>query len=171
MRRSRFATAPGRRSTTSVRSSQAPGLDGLVLRYGQFYGPATYYATDGSAAEQVRKRRFPIVGRGGGTFSFIHVDDAAAATVAALDHGEPGVYNVTDDEPAPVRVWLPDYAEALGAKPPRRLPSWLARIFAGRFAVIMATELRGASNEKAKRELAWQPRYPSWRQGFREALG
>ena len=150
---------------------EAPGLDGLVLRYGQFYGPATYYASDGGIAKQVRRRRFPIVGRGGGMFSFIHVDDAASATLAALDHGGSGIYNVVDDEPAPERVWLPVYAEAVGAKPPRRLPTWLARIFAGPFAVIMATELRGASNEKAKRELGWEPRYTSWRQGFREALG
>jgi nucleoside-diphosphate-sugar epimerase len=147
------------------------GLDGLVLRYGQFYGPGTYYASDGSVAEQVRRRRFPIVGKGGGTFSFIHIEDAASATVAAVDRGAPGVYNVVDDEPAAERDWLPVYAEALGAKPPRKVPTWLARIVAGRFAVIMATELRGASNAKAKRELGWQPTYASWRAGFREALG
>jgi nucleoside-diphosphate-sugar epimerase len=150
---------------------EAQGLDGLVLRYGQFYGPATYYAPGGSIAEQVRRRRFPVVGRGDGTFSFIHIEDAASATVAALEHGGPGIYNVTDDEPAPLRTWLPVYAQALGAKPPRRVPSWLARIFAGRFAVIMATELRGASNAKAKRELGWKPGYASWREGFREGLG
>jgi nucleoside-diphosphate-sugar epimerase len=150
---------------------EAPGLDGLVLRYGQFYGPSTYYASDGSIAEQVRRRRFPIVGTGGGTFSFIHIADAASATVAAVDRGAPGIYNVVDDEPAAERDWLPVYAEALGAKPPRKVPTWLARIVAGRFAVIMATELRGASNDKAKRELGWQPTYASWRGGFREALG
>ena len=150
---------------------EATGIDGLVLRYGQFYGPGTYYASDGSVAEQVRRRRFPIVGGGRGTFSFIHVEDAASATVAAVDRGAPGIYNVVDDEPAPGRDWLPVYAEALGAKPPRRVPAWLARIAAGRFAVIMATELRGASNAKAKRELGWEPRYPSWRTGFSEALG
>jgi nucleoside-diphosphate-sugar epimerase len=146
------------------------GLEGLALRYGWFYGPGTYYARDGSIAEQVRKRRFPIVGSGEGMSSFIHITDAAGATVAALDHGAPGVYNVVDDEPAPLREWLPDYAEALGAKPPRRVPTWLARMLAGPL-VSMLTEMRGASNEKAKRELGWSPRYPSWRQGFREALG
>jgi nucleoside-diphosphate-sugar epimerase len=165
--------ADGARSTLDHERElvEATGIDGLVLRYGQFYGPGTYYASDGSVAEQVRRRRFPIVGGGRGTFSFIHVEDAAAATVAAVDRGAPGIYNVVDDEPAPGRDWLPVYAEALGAKPPRRVPAWLARIAAGRFAVIMATELRGASNAKAKRELGWEPRYPSWRTGFSEALG
>jgi nucleoside-diphosphate-sugar epimerase len=148
-----------------------PGLDGLVLRYGQFYGPGTYYASDGNIAGQVSRRRFPIVGRGDGVFSFIHADDAASATVAAVERGAPGIYNIVDDEPAPLRDWLPVYAEALGAKPPRRVPTFLARLFGGRFATMMATELRGASNAKAKRELGWQPRYSSWRQGFKEALG
>ena len=146
----------------------APGLDGVVLRYGFFYGPGTYYALDGSTAADVRRRRFPIVGDGGGVFSFVHVDDAASATVAALDRGASGIYNVCDDEPAPLREWLPVYAEAIGAKPPRRVPAWLARLIAGRMAVMQATSLRGASNAKAKRELGWTPRYPSWRQGFRE---
>ena len=149
----------------------ADGLDGLVLRYGFFYGPNTSYAADGYQAELVRKRRFPIVGSGGGTFSFVHVDDAAAATVAACERGAPGIYNVTDDEPAPVRDWLPSYAQALGAKPPRRLPAWLVRLVAGAGVAAFATTLRGASNEKAKRELGWQPRYPSWRQGFEQVLG
>ena len=149
---------------------QTPGLEGLVLRYGQFYGPGTYYASDGSVADQVRRRRFPIVGRGDGVFSFIHVDDAASATVVAAERGSPGIYNVVDDEPAPLREWLPVYAEALGAKSPFRVPTFLARLVAGSFAAIMATQLRGASNAKAKRELGWEPRYASWRQGFREAL-
>ena len=149
---------------------QTPGLEGLVLRYGQFYGPGTYYASDGSVADQVRRRRFPIVGRGDGVFSFIHLDDAASATIAAVEHGSPGVYNVVDNEPAPLREWLPVYAEALGAKSPFRVPTFLARLVAGSFAAIMATQLRGASNAKAKRELGWEPRYASWRQGFREAL-
>ena len=131
-----------------------------VLRAGHLLRPRR------SIAEQVRRRRFPIVGRGEGMFSFIHMEDAASATVAAVDRGAPGIYNVVDDEPAPLREWLPVYAEALGAKPPRRVPTWLARLSAGPFAVIMATELRGASNAKAKRELGWQPRYPSWREGF-----
>jgi nucleoside-diphosphate-sugar epimerase len=149
----------------------AEGLQGLVLRYGFFYGPGTSYASDGYQAELVRKRRFPIVGAGDGTFSFIHVDDAAAATVAACERGAPGIYNVTDDEPAPVRDWLPVYAGAVGAKAPRRLPAWLVRLLAGAGVATFATALRGATNEKAKRELGWQPSYPSWRQGFAQALG
>ena len=157
--------------TAEREALEAPGLEGLVLRYGQFYGPGTYYAPGGSQADDVSRRRFPIVGKGAGTFSFVHVDDAAGATVAALDHGGPGIYNVVDDEPAPMRDWLPVYADALGAKRPLRVPTWLARLAAGRFVTSLATELRGASNAKAKRELGWQPRYPSWRQGFREALG
>jgi nucleoside-diphosphate-sugar epimerase len=134
---------------------------GIALRYGGFYGAAN----DG-LIEPVRKRQFPIVGEGGGVFSFIHLDDAAAATVLALDHDGGGIFNVVDDEPAPVRDWLPVLAEALGAKPPRHVPRWLARLFAGGAAVMMGTESRGASNAKAKRELGWTPRYPSWRQGF-----
>jgi nucleoside-diphosphate-sugar epimerase len=150
-------------------TTETPALEGVVLRYGWFYGPGTYYGADGSTAEEVRKRRFPIVGDGGGVFSFIHVDDAASATVAALDQGE-GVYNVCDDEPTPLREWLPVYAEALGAKPPRRVPAWIARLVAGKVVAGQATGLRGATNEKAKRELGWSPRYPSWRQGFAESL-
>jgi nucleoside-diphosphate-sugar epimerase len=134
---------------------------GIVLRYGIFYGAAN----DG-LVEPVRKRQFPIVGDGDGVSSFIHLDDAAAATVLALEHGRAGIYNVVDDEPAPVREWLPVLADVLGAKPPRRFPRWLARLFAGEAAVMMGTESRGASNAKAKRELGWEPRYPSWRQGF-----
>jgi nucleoside-diphosphate-sugar epimerase len=148
----------------------AEGLEGLVLRYGFFYGPGTHYASDGSTAEDVRKRRMPVVGRGEGVFSFIHLDDAADATVAALERGAPGVYNVVDDEPAPMRDWLPVYAEALGAKPPLRVPKLLARLVAGKEAAAFATTLRGASNTKVKREFGWEPRHPSWRQGFRESL-
>src|ERR687897_3349745 len=139
---------------------------GIALRYGGFYGAAN----DG-LVEPVRKRRFPIVGDGGGVFSFIHFDDAAAATVLALEHGEPGIYNVVDDEPAPVREWLPVLATALGAKPPRRIPRWVGRLAAGEMATLTMTDVRGASNEKAKRELGWQLRYPSWRQGFAQGLG
>jgi nucleoside-diphosphate-sugar epimerase len=142
---------------------------GLVLRYGQFYGPGTYYGRDGSVAERVRRRRFPIIGRGEGRFSFIHVDDAATATAAAVEGGAAGVYNVTDDEPAPLREWLPLYAEALGAKRPFRIPTFVARLVAGAFAAAGASELRGAANAKARRELGWAPRYPSWRQGFRQS--
>jgi nucleoside-diphosphate-sugar epimerase len=149
----------------------AEAMRGLVLRYGFFYGPGTSYARDGFQAAEVRRRRFPIVGRGDGVFSFVHVEDAAAATIAACERGEGGIYNVCDDEPAPVRDWLPVYAEAIGAKPPRRVPKLIARIVAGAPVVAFATTLRGASNEKAKRELGWQPRYASWRQGFSEALG
>jgi 2-alkyl-3-oxoalkanoate reductase len=148
----------------------ADGLDGLVLRYGFFYGPGTYYAADGTSTDDVRRRRMPIVGRGSGVFSFIHVDDAADATVAAVERGAPGVYNVTDDEPAPMREWVPVFAEAAGAKPPRRVPVWLARFVAGKDVSNFAVELRGASNEKAKRELGWEPAHPSWRSGFGEAL-
>lgn len=149
----------------------AEGMDGLVLRYGFFYGPGTSYASEGHQAQEVRRRRFPIVGGGYGVFSFIHVEDAAAATIAACERGETGIYNVTDDDPAPVRDWLPVYAGAVGAKRPRRVPKLIARIVAGAPVVAFATTLRGASNEKAKRELGWRPRYASWRQGFSEALG
>jgi 2-alkyl-3-oxoalkanoate reductase len=134
---------------------------GIALRYGAFYG-----ASNDGLVEPVRKRQFPIIGDGGGITSFIHLDDAAAATVLALERGEAGVYNVVDDEPAPASEWLPVLAETLGAKPPRRFPRWLARLFAGEFVVLMGTESRGASNAKAKRELGWELRYPSWRQGF-----
>src|SRR5215216_5958443 len=147
--------------------------EGLALRYGGFYGPGTSIsrAPDAVMAAPIRKRRFPIVGDGGGVFSHIHVEDAAAGTAVAVERGRPGVYYVVDDEPAPVREWLPVLASALGAKPPRRVPHWLGRLAAGEMATLMMTEARGASNEKAKRELGWQPRYPSWRQGFAQGLG
>jgi 2-alkyl-3-oxoalkanoate reductase len=166
-----FAEAVGALLDLEHQVLRAEGLEGLVLRYGWFYGPGTHFAPDGFQAEETRRRRLPIVGSGQGTFSFLHVEDAASATVAALSSGAPGVYNVVDDEPAPMREWVPVYAEALGAKPPRRVPVWLARLVAGRAIAANATELRGASNGKAKRELDWEPRYASWRQGFREALG
>jgi nucleoside-diphosphate-sugar epimerase len=150
---------------------ETPGLEGVVLRYGYFYGPGTFYGPDGSTWSDVRRRRLPLVGRATGVLSLVQVEDAATATVAALDRGSPGIYNVCDDEPAPMSEWLPAYAEAIGAKPPLRVPKWLARLVAGRAAVEQATTLEGASNEKAKRELGWTLRYPSWRQGFREALG
>jgi nucleoside-diphosphate-sugar epimerase len=139
---------------------------GIVLRYGIFYGAAN----DG-LVEPVRKRQYPIVGDGGGVSSWIHLDDAAAATVLALEHDGPGIFNVVDDEPAPVREWLPLLADALGAGRPRHFPRWLARLFAGDVAVMMGTDARGASNAKAKRELGWEPRYPSWREGFAAAYG
>jgi nucleoside-diphosphate-sugar epimerase len=149
----------------------AEGLEGLVLRYGFFYGPRGTYATSGYWAEEFRKRRFPIVGNGEGMTSFVQIEDAAAATAAAVERGEAGIYNVCDDEPARGREWIPAYAAAVGAKQPFRVPKWIARLIAGKALAAMATSTRGASNEKAKRELGWQPRYPSWRQGFREALG
>jgi 2-alkyl-3-oxoalkanoate reductase len=134
---------------------------GIALRYGIFYG-----ADNDGLVEPVRKRQYPIIGDGGGVASWIHLDDAAAATVLALEHDGPGIFNIVDDEPAPVREWLPVLADALGAEPPRRFPRWLARLFAGDVAVVMGTEARGASNAKAKRELGWEPRYASWRDGF-----
>ena len=132
----------------------AEGLEGLVLRYGWFYGPGTYYADDGSMAQDVRRRRFPVIGKGTGLYSFIHVEDAASATVAAVERGAPGIYNVVDDDPAPQREWLPVYAEAIGAKKPLRVPVWVARLVVGKIAT-MASVQPGASNAKAKRELGW----------------
>jgi nucleoside-diphosphate-sugar epimerase len=166
------AFAPSLTALAALESAtlETPGLDGVVLRYGYYYGPGTHYAPDGFIGADLRRRRFPIVGKGTGVFSFVHIDDAASATVAALD-GPAGVYNVCDDDPAPMSEWLPAYAEAIGAKRPWRAPTWLARLVAGKQAALLATQLEGASNARAKRELGWQPRYPSWRQGFREALG
>jgi 2-alkyl-3-oxoalkanoate reductase len=147
--------------------------EGLALRYGSWYGPGTgiSLAPDAVMAGPIRRRRFPIVGDGGGVWSLVHIQDAAAATAVAVERGERGIYNVVDDEPAPVREWLPVLASALDAKPPRRVPRWLARLLAGETATVMMTEVRGASNEKAKRELGWTPRYASWRQGFAQGLG
>jgi 2-alkyl-3-oxoalkanoate reductase len=137
------------------------GAGGIALRYGIFYGDP-----DDGMVEAVRARKFPIVGDGAGVWSFIHLDDAAAATVLALEHDGPAVYNIVDDEPSPTREWLPELARIVGAKPPQRFPRLLGRLFAGEVPVVMATESRGASNAKAKRELGWTLRYPSWRQGF-----
>jgi 2-alkyl-3-oxoalkanoate reductase len=148
----------------------AEDVEGVVLRYGFFYGPGTYYGEDGTTTADVRRRRMPVVGKGTGLFSFVHVDDAADATVAAVERGAAGIYNVADDEPAPMSEWLPVFAEAVGAKPPRRVPVWLARLVGGREVPTFALELRGGSNEKAKRELGWSPAHPSWRTGFAEAL-
>jgi len=149
----------------------AEGMVGIALRYGGFYGPGTSLSSEGEMPDAIRKRKFPIAGDGAATWSFIHIEDAASATVAAIERGKPGVYNITDDEPAAVSAWLPVLARELGAKPPRRVPKWLARIAAGEVAVTMMTELRGASNEKAKRELDWHPRFASWREGFAHGLG
>jgi 2-alkyl-3-oxoalkanoate reductase len=146
--------------------------DGIVLRYGAFYGPATGIeaAPDAVMAGLIRKRRFPIVGGGGGVWSWVHITDAASATVAAIERGKPGIYHVADDEPAPVRDWLPVLARALGAKPPRRVPAWPVRLLAGKGAAEIMTKARGISSEKAKRELGWTLQYPSWRTGFLEGL-
>jgi nucleoside-diphosphate-sugar epimerase len=144
---------------------------GIVLRYGYFYGPGSSLAADGTMIEDLRRRRLPIVGRGGGVWSFIHVDDAARATVAALEHDGPAVYNVVDDDPAPVSQWLPALAQAVGAPPPRRVPTLLARPLAGAYGVALMTRAQGACNALVKRELGWQPQIPSWREGFRGALG
>jgi nucleoside-diphosphate-sugar epimerase len=147
----------------------ATWTEGIVLRYGWFYGPGTSMAPGRETYELVRRRKFPVVGDGGGVWSFVHVADAAAATVAAIEHGSRGIYNVVDDDPAPVAEWLPALAEQLGAKKPRRVPRFIGRLFAGEFGVVLMTEVRGASNAKAKRELAWRPAHPSWRQGFAAA--
>jgi 2-alkyl-3-oxoalkanoate reductase len=158
---------PGMRETVAAMrhlDQTVTDAGGIALRYGNFYG-----APNDGLLEPVRKRQFPIVGNGGGVASFIHLNDAAAATVLALEHDGPAIYNIVDDEPAPVREWLPVLANTLGAKPPRRFPVWLARLFAGGPGMVMGTEARGASNAKAKRELGWTLRYPSWRQGFAEA--
>jgi nucleoside-diphosphate-sugar epimerase len=158
--------------TTEVQAAMAHldhavvGAGGIALRYGGFYG-----ADNDGWADLVRKRILPVIGDGSGMMSFIHLEDAAAATLLALEDGRPGVYNIVDDDPAPVREWLPVLAEALGAKPPRHLPTWLVRMVAGEAAVAMGTTVRGAANAKAKRELGWSPRYPTWRTGFAAVYG
>ena len=146
--------------------TSADWTDGIVLRYGAFYGPGTSLAPGGEQYEMVRKRRIPVVGDGGGVWSFIHIADAAEATVAAVEHGERGIYNIVDDEPAPVAEWLPGLAEQIGAPKPWRVPRFVGRLFAGEAGVVMMTDARGASNDKAKRALGWSPRHASWRQGF-----
>jgi nucleoside-diphosphate-sugar epimerase len=150
----------------------ADGIEGVALRYGGFYGPGTSISLDpvGDQVEMLRKRRLPVIGNGAGIWSLVHIEDAAAATAAALERGGPGNYNVVDDEPVQVSVLLPELAQAVGAKPPRHLPKWLGRLMAGEGNAIMMTEVRGASNEKAKRELGWELRFPSWREGFKEGL-
>jgi nucleoside-diphosphate-sugar epimerase len=144
----------------------ASWTEGIVLRYGGFYGPGTSIAPGAEQVEMVRRGKFPIVGDGGGVWSFIHIADAAEATLAARERGRHGIYNVTDDEPARVAEWLPGLAQEVGAKKPMRVPRFVGRLFAGEVGVAMMTELRGASNAKAKRELGWQPAHPTWRQGF-----
>jgi len=147
----------------------ADWTEGIVLRYGGFYGPGTSLSREGGEqTKQIRERRFPVVGDGGGVWSFVHIEDAADATVAAVTRGRPGIYNIVDDDPAPVAEWLPAAASAVGAKPPRHVPRWLGRLVAGEVGVVIMTDVRGASNDKAKRELGWAPRHPSWREGFAE---
>ncbi len=148
----------------------ADRIDGIVLRYAGFYGPGNTLGEGGSMVEQIRKRKVPIIDGGTGIWSFVHIDDAAGATLAALEGGTRGIYNIADDEPAPVSEWLPALASALGAKPPMRIPKWLARLVAGEVAVVMMTESRGASNAKAKRELGWKLKWPTWREGFKSGL-
>lgn len=149
----------------------AEWTEGIVLRYGGFYGPGTSLAPGAEQVELVRRRRFPLVGDGGGVWSFIHIEDAAEATVAAVEHGSRGIYNIVDDDPAPVAEWLPALAKELGAGQPMHAPRFVARLFAGEAGVVMMTDIRGASNAKAKRELAWRPAHPSWREGFGAANG
>ena len=149
---------------------RTPGIEGIVLRYGYFYGPGTVHAADGTLTEDVRRRRIPIIGNGNGVFSFVHVEDAAAATTLVLDHGEAGIYNIVDDEPARLREWLPIFAELLGAPRPMQVPKWVGRLAAGRFGIYWATEQRGASNRKARQQLGWRPMYSSWREGFQAEL-
>jgi nucleoside-diphosphate-sugar epimerase len=160
-----------RKSVAAIRHLEkavlgAEWTEGIVLRYGAFYGPGTSLAAGSQQLELVRSGKFPLVGNGGGVWSFVHIADAAAATVAAVEHGRRGIYNVVDDDPAPVAEWLPALAEKLGAKKPMHVPRFLGRMLAGEAGAVMMTEIRGASNAKAKRELEWEPEHPSWRQGL-----
>lgn len=147
------------------------GMEGFVLRYGSFYGPGTSLGQRGSMLEDVRHKRVPVVGAGTGCWSFVHIDDAAAATVAAVTAKSPGIYNICDDEPAAISQWLPFLAGAIGAKPPRHIPEWLGRLAIGELGVAMMNTIRGGSNQKAKSQMQWKLKWPSWRKGFREGLG
>jgi len=170
---------PGKEAVRSLRAivhleravTGTAGVDGVVLRYGAFYGPGQALSRTGPVAELIRRGRFPVVGGGTGMWSFMHVDDAATAAAAAVDRGVPGVYNIVDDDPAPVSEWLPYLAEQLGGRRPMRLPAWLARPMLGQLGVAMMTAVRASSNAKARRELDWEPRFASWREGFRTGLG
>ena len=150
--------------------SKTTFLEAIALRYGMFYGPGTSIGKGGAILKMTRKRRFPIVGGGGGVWSFIHILDAARATVAAISRGAPGIYNIVDDDPAKVATWLPALAKAIEAKPPYRIPHWLGELTIGKAGVSIMTQIRGCSNAKAKRELNWTPIYPSWRIGFVDSL-
>jgi len=170
-------TAPAREQRETVAAIchleqavlSADWTEGIVLRYGAFYGPGTMMAPGEGMFEMIRERKMPLVGDGGGVWSFVHIADAAEATVAAVEHGSRGVYNVVDDERAPVAEWLPALAQTLGARKPRRVPRFIGRLLAGEVAAVQMTELRGASNAKVKRELGWLPRHASWRQGLAAA--
>lgn len=170
---------PGKGARESLRAirhletavTAAPGIEGVVLRYGNLYGPGNAFSRTGEMAELIRKGKIPVVGGGTGVWSWLHVDDAAAATAVAVERGAPGIYNIVDDAPAPVAEWLPYLAEQLGGKRPMRLPAWVAKPMIGEFGVALMTTVRGSSNAKAKRELDWTPRYATWREGFRTGLG
>jgi nucleoside-diphosphate-sugar epimerase len=154
------ATVEGERLTLA-----ADGTTGVALRYGQLYGPGTYFGQDGDFASQARRRMLPVVGTGGGVFSFVHVDDAAGAAVIALERGE-GIYNIVDDDPAPAREWVPAFCRDVSGPAPMHVPGWLVGLLAGRFAAATMQHGRGASNAKAKQELGWELRHPTWRGGF-----
>ena len=166
---------PTRRTFETIRQLEAKvmsagNLERIVLRYGSFYGPGTSMGPGGEIVALVRQRRFPIFGDGAGVWSFVHIDDAAAATRVAVEGGPEGIFNIVDDEPAEVSVWLPELARIIGAKPPYRLPAWLGRLVIGEAGMSMMTKVRGSSNEKAKRLLRWKPIYPTWRDGFHQML-
>lgn len=168
--------SPARESLAAIQKLEAAvtgsdGVSGVVLRYGSFYGPGTSLGVGGELTEMIRRRKLPLVGSGAGVWSFVHIDDAASATVALIEGRGSGLYNVVDDDPAPVSEWLPYLARALGAKPPRHVPAWLARLMIGEQGIAMMTEMRGSSNAKAKEELGWRPDWPSWREGFEHGLG
>ena len=170
---------PGKQARQSLRAirhledavTTAEGIEGLVLRYGNFYGPGNTLSRAGDMGEMVRRGKLPVVGGGTGVWSFIHIDDAASATVLAVERGDPGIYNIVDDEPAPGAEWLPYLAEQRGGRTPMRLPAWLARPMIGEFGIALMTSVRGSSNAKAKQELGWAPHYASWRDGFRDGIG
>ncbi|MDQ0892780.1 NAD-dependent epimerase/dehydratase family protein [Agromyces ramosus] len=166
-------TKASRETLAAIRhvEQQTTDAGGLALRYGALYGPGNDIGRGGSVIEMLRARKLPLVGGGAGVWSFCHIDDAASAAAVAVTRGAPGVYNIVDDDPAPVAVWLPELARAIGAKPPMRIPAWMARPLIGEHGVSMMTRVRGASNAKAKRELGWEPAWPSWREGFRRGLG
>jgi nucleoside-diphosphate-sugar epimerase len=170
---------PGKEARESLRAikhvervvTMAPGIEGVVLRYGNFYGPGNTLSRTGAMGQAIRRAKVPVVGGGAGVWSFIHIDDAATATVAAIERAAPGIYNIVDDDPAPIAEWLPYLAEQLGGRRPERLPAWIARPLIGEYGVALMTTVRGSSNAKAKRELGWAPRYATWREGFRTGIG